>query len=534
MNKLSMLFFIAATACAPVIAQTQTAPASNESRESKPAHAATVNPAAGSSPAVSQTTKAEEECGCEVKSLPETLAIVNGVKVSSQDINTRIRERVLELQQQVIVARKRELGLQINSRLLKAEAKKRGTSEAKLLEEEIIAKVKEPSEAEALAFYEKNRGRMQGDFKDVQAGIINYMRDQRQGEEAGKFAERLRAAYPVKVLTDRVAPPRSEAERARVVAEVNGEPITNGALEDSLRPLIFHVQQQVYAVRRQELDMKINNILLEQEASKRKITTQALLDAELAPKIPKVTEADARKFYEQNQERLMGDFAQLKDQIIQYMQQREVEQAGDVFAGQLRHTATLQVYLSEPEPPLYQISTADRPAKGNPAAPVTIIEFTDYQCPSCAQAQPIIEKLVQEYANDVKLVVRSFPLAQHANAYKAAEAAEAAFEQGKYWEYATVLMQHQSALETNKLKEYATQVGIDRQRFDAALDSGKFADKVQRDIQDGISFGINSTPSVFINGQQVTEKSYEALKAAIEAALKNSAAKNSGATSSKT
>jgi protein-disulfide isomerase len=134
----------------------------------------------------------------------------------------------------------------------------------------------------------------------------------------------------------------------------------------------------------------------------------------------------------------------------------------------------------------------------------------------------------------VKLVVRSFPLAQHPNAYKAAEAAEAAFEQGKYWEYSSLLIQNQSALETSKLKEYATRVGIDRSSFDTALDSGKYADRVQRDIQEGIGFGINSTPSVFINGRQVMDKSYEALKAAIETALKESAAKTSGATASRT
>jgi protein-disulfide isomerase len=536
MDRLSILFLLVTAACVPALAQGQTpqvSPAKSQQRE-PPARAATASPAPASSPASNTAAKAEEPCGCEVQGLPETFAVVNGMKITGREIDAQVGARVVELQRQVVAARKRELDLQINSKLLKAEAKKRGTSEAKLLEEEIISKVKTPVEADVLAFYEKNKGRIQGDFKDVQAGIVTYLLNQRQGEEARKLAERLRAAYPVKVLTNGFVPPVKEAERARVLALVNGEQITAGDLEDSLRPLIFQVQQQVYDVRQQELEMKINNLLLEQEAQKRKITTQALLDAELSPKVPKVTEADARKFYEQNQEKLLGDFAQLKDQIISYMQQREVEKAGAVFAEQLRRSAMLQVYLTAPEPPLYKIATADRPSKGNPSAPVTIVEFTDYQCPSCAKAKPVIEKLVQEYGDNVKLVVRSFPLAQHPNAYQAAEAAEAAFEQGKYWEYVTILMQNQSALETGKLKEYAAQVGIDRQKFEAALDSGKFAERVQRDIQDGISFGINSTPTLFVNGRQVTDKSYEALKSAIEAALKKRAAKNSGTQPAKT
>jgi protein-disulfide isomerase len=549
-----MLFLIATLACANAIAQAQartqtpaqaqTTPqsptASSNSKKSEPARAAATIPASAATtkpagiPFSAIPAAPKEDCGCEVKGLPETFAVVNGTKITAQNIEQQVGARVSELQQQIVAARRHELELQINSKLLKAEAKKRSTTEARLLEEEIITKVKAPTEAEAQDFYEKNRGRIEGDFKDVHESIISYLLNQRQGEAAGQFAQHLRATYPVKVLNAEAAPPKSEAERARVLAEVNGEFITSGEIEDSLRPLIFNVQQRVYGVREQELEKRINNLLLSQEALKRKITTQALLDAELGPKIPKVTEADARKFYEQNQERLMGDFAQLKDQIIQYMQGREVEKAGDEFASQLRRTAAVQIFLAAPEPPRYSINTTGRPSKGNPAAPVTIVEFTDYQCPSCAKAQPVIEKLVQEYGAQVKLVVRSFPLAQHPNAYKAAEAAEAAFEQGKYWEYSSLLIQNQSALETSKLKEYATRVGMDRSSFDTALDSGKYADRVQRDIQEGIGFGINSTPSVFVNGRQVMDKSYEALKAAIETALKERAAKTSGATASKT
>jgi protein-disulfide isomerase len=172
-----------------------------------------------------------------------------------------------------------------------------------------------------------------------------------------------------------------------------------------------------------------------------------------------------------------------------------------------------------------QVATDDQPVKGNPAAPVTIVEFTDFQCPSCAGVQPTLEKLVAEYGDRVRLVVRDFPLDQHEFAAKAAEAAEAARAQGKYWEYAGMLFTNQQALSVDKLKEYATQAGLDRQKFDAALDSGQMADKVQRDLMDGIRLGVNSTPSFFINGRVANDRSYEGLKAAIEKALAEKAAK---------
>jgi protein-disulfide isomerase len=133
--------------------------------------------------------------------------------------------------------------------------------------------------------------------------------------------------------------------------------------------------------------------------------------------------------------------------------------------------------------------------------------------------------LTAEYGDRLRLVVRDFPLEMHEFARKAAEAAEAARAQGKYWEYSALLFTNQKALTVDKLKEYATQAGLDRAKFDAALDSGQFADKVQRDYQDGVLLGVGGTPTFFINGRVTNERSYEGLKAAIEKALAEKAKK---------
>jgi len=463
----------------------------------------------------------EENCGCENNKLPEVLAVVGGVRIAAGEIEAQVKKRVVELQRQVIEARKRELDLQINSKLLEAEAKKRGVSTIKLIEEEIISKVKGPTDAEAQAFYDQNKSRIRVEFKDAKSDIINYLRNEREREEAQKFAERLRAAAQVKVLTSSVTPPANSADRARVFATVNNQPLTSADIEDSLRPLIFSVQEQVYNLRRRELDLRINDTLLEQEAQKRKMTTNALLDAEVGSKIKQVTETEARAFYDQNKERLGGDFAQLKEQITRYLQEREVRNAQTAFAAQLRRAASVQTFLTAPEPPVYTISTDDQPSLGSSTAPVTIIEFTDYQCPSCAATQPVLERLVREYDGRVRLVVRDFPLEQHTDAFKAAEAAEAAREQGKYWEYVALLMRNQSSLGVPALKEYATQAALDRRKFDAALDSGKFSEKVQRDIRDGLRLGVGATPTIFINGRRVSEITYESLKTIVEMVLKD-------------
>jgi len=470
--------------------------------------------------AQSQTQPTADDCACESQVLPATLAIVNGVTISSRDIEKATGDSVRNLQKQVVEARKRELDLLINSKLLALEAAKRGISTTKLLENEVLAKVKPPTPAETQAFYDQNKTRINSEFDSVKDDIVQYLTEARQRDEAKKFADGLRAAGNTTVKVTQATPPRNESERAQVLATVNGENITAGDVEDSLQALIFDVQEQVYGLRKNELDLSINDTLLAQEAQKRKITTTALLEAEVKPK--PVTEEQARVFYDQNKERVSGEFAQTKDAIISYLQQIETRVAERAFVEKLRAAVSVQTFLTVPQSPVFKISTKDQPSLGNANAAVTIIAFTDYQCPSCAAIHPALERLVKESGDKVRLVTRDFPLSQHTDAFKAAEAAEAAREQGKYWEYVHVLLQNQSSLSVEKLKSFATEIGLDRNRFDAALDSKKFAEMVQTDVDDGIKLGLKGTPSLFINGRRMNAKSYEELKESVDAALKSS------------
>jgi len=469
------------------------------------------------------------DCGCEDKPLPEILGTINGVKITKQDLTPENRARVEELQKQVIEARARELDLQIDSILLESEAKKRGVSPSQIIKDEVIAKVQAPTETDAQTFYDKNKSSIQGEFKDQKNNLLEFLRYQRQQEIAQKLAERLRAAAQVKIIAKPTAPPATSADRARVLAVVNDKQITMGDVETSLRPLIFNVQEQVYALRKQDLELKVNDTLLAQEAQKKGVTTRALLDAEVSAKTPRITDAQAEEFYNKNKDRISGEFAQLKPQIIQYLQEQKEDEATAAYAAQLRRASTVQINLTAPESPSFTIATDDQPVKGNAKAVVTIVEFTDFECPSCARQHPILDRIANEFGDRVRLVVRDFPLSQHANARKAAEAAEAAREQGKYWEYAAVLFRNQSALGVDKLRQYASELGLDRARFDASLDSGKFAEKVQRDVMDGHKLGINGTPTIYINGKRVSDNSYESVKSAIEATLKAEASLKAGA-----
>jgi protein-disulfide isomerase len=151
------------------------------------------------------------------------------------------------------------------------------------------------------------------------------------------------------------------------------------------------------------------------------------------------------------------------------------------------------------------VSADDDPTQGSKDAPVTIIEFSDFQCPYSKQYHDeILPMIVSVYGDEIRYVYRDFPLtSMHPQAQKAAEAAQCAFEQGKFWEYYENLFRNQGALDVPNLKNYATELGLDESNFNLCLDSGKYAQEVQKDFEDGRSYGVTGSPTFFINGRML-------------------------------
>jgi protein-disulfide isomerase len=168
------------------------------------------------------------------------------------------------------------------------------------------------------------------------------------------------------------------------------------------------------------------------------------------------------------------------------------------------------------------VSVDDDPSLGPADAPVTIIEFSDFQCPYCSRFQTeTFPQIIQNYGDRVRFVYRDFPLTSlHANALKAAEASECADDQGAYWKYHDLLFQNQSALDDASLKNYAASLGLDTAAFNQCLDSDSTMSEIQKDYQDGITAGVQGTPAFFVNGNLIEgAQPYSVFQAAIEAAL---------------
>jgi|TARA_B100001971_G_scaffold203573_1_gene218640 protein-disulfide isomerase len=166
--------------------------------------------------------------------------------------------------------------------------------------------------------------------------------------------------------------------------------------------------------------------------------------------------------------------------------------------------------------------TKENNVQGNFESPVTIIEFSDFQCPFCQSFHPTLQKILAEFPNQVRWVYRHFPLDQiHPQARPAAEASECAAEQGKFWEFADGLFENQSRLGESFYKELASQLGLNSNQFESCISSRKYKDKVESDYQEGIKIGVRGTPGSFINGEPVPGGAvpYNTLKAAVERVL---------------
>lgn len=474
----------------------------------RPTPRATPKPTTAATPAPAQPQTAPQ---------PGALAVVNGQTITLADLEPKVREVVESFEKNLPNLRRDALDARINQLLLDAEAQKRKVTREQLMDAEVNNRITEPTEADIKAVYDANKQQIgDADLATVRPQIVQYLQSQARQKLVDDFVQRMRTTTTVTTGADVNAP---NLAPATALATVGGRAITAGDFEERLKPFLYKMRREIFDAQARSLDMKINQLLLEAEARKRNLTPEAVFKAEVADKLKEPTDAEITKFYEENKARITADLASVRADIASLLRDQQQNRIESEFAQRLRSGVPVQIFLAQPEPPVQAISSDDDPARGEKSAPVTVVVFTDYQCPSCAAMHPVVDETLKNYGNRVRLVVRDFPLAMHAQARKAAEAANAANAQGKYFEYITVLFKNQSALDVASLKKYATELGLDRARFDAALDSGQYAAEVSKDIDDGEAYGVQATPTIFINGVQLMNLTPEGFRAALDRAL---------------
>ena len=288
-------------------------------------------------------------------------------------------------------------------------------------------------------------------------------------------------------------------------AKVGDEVITLDEVEQGARGQLAKIEEQRYTILEQKLDQLIGERLLAQEAKKRGVSVEELLKAEVYTKAPDVPEAEVTTFMEQNRARLpKGDQNELRLKVWDYLRSQKVNQQRETYLDILRAQGKVAVYLEVPEVARVSVSGENGFVRGAKAAPVTIVEFSDFQCPFCKTATATLKQVLDKYEGKVKLIFRDYPLASiHPLAPKAHEAARCAAEQGKFWEYHDLLFERAPRLSPNELKQYAGTLKLEAAAFATCLDSGKYEADINRDVHDGTGLGITGTPTFYINGRQM-------------------------------
>jgi protein-disulfide isomerase len=449
--------------------------------------------------------------------IPRDLAVLDGQTITVSDLNPAVAQEISKLGEKIAQARRAILDVQINTVLLELESKKRKISAQTLYDQEVVKRITEPTDAEIAKLIEANRAEVgQTDQATVRSEAVTFLKAEREQKLSEELVRKLKVTNPVVFVADLNSP---DLKAETPLATVGGQSITAGNLYERLKPIIYKVRLSTYQFTRDALDRTMNDLVLLAEAKRRNIVPEDILRTEVTEKLREPSDAEIEKFYTDNKARINAELATVKPQIASYLREKAGNDLERALSDRLRKTANVRILLTEPEQPVQVVNTNGEPSRGDVNAPVTVVEFTDFECPACAAMNPVLEEVLPTYGNKVRFVVRNYPLSRHAHSRKAAEAANAANAQGKFFEYTALLFKRQKALDVPSLKKYATEVGLDRAKFDAELDQGVHAADVRRDLNDGEINGIDSTPTIFINGVKLNDLSPEGLRAAIDKAL---------------
>lgn len=370
--------------------------------------------------------------------------------------------------------------------LLELEAGVQNVTPAQLLVAQ-RKKVSDPTDAEIQAVYDANRAAIGNKpVTEVRKQIVNFLRHDPEQKAVNDYIESLKAKYKLTPGKDVNA---AGLRPADVLFTAGGKSVTVQEFEAKNNVALYEAKADLADAIINDLQGSILSALVDSEAKAQNIESSAYIGREVTDKMHEFSD----------QERFDLETA-LKNRLFSKYQ--------------------VKILFKEPEPLVLSISPDDDPAQGPAAAPVTVIMFSDFQCPSCSRTHPILKKVLDEFPGKVRFVVRDFPLVNiHEHAFDAAKAAAAANAQGKFFEYIELLYTHQDALDAESLKKYAAQVGLNARQFELDFNAAKTTAEIKKDMADGQSYGIGGTPTIYVNGVKVRQLTAEAFRDAITAAL---------------
>jgi len=314
------------------------------------------------------------------------------------------------------------------------------------------------------------------------------------------------AMAAIAIVCAAVAAPRASADDPNaIVATVGDHKISEKDLDAKVKPQLEQMRAMLekrvdqliadksFDLKRQTLESMTDDYLIQQAAQHDKLSVEDYLKQEFSGKSG-VTDAEAKAFYDKNKGPGTAPFDKIKPQLLQMMNRQ-------ALLERLRKDEPVKILL---EPKRVAVDSSGHPALGAKDAPITIVEFTDFQCPFCKATEATLKQLREKYGDKIRLVHMDFPLPFHSHALDAAKAARCANEQGKFWQFHDALFANQGKLAPADLKATAKTLGMNSTKFDVCFDSAKYDAQIKADQAVGEKVGVDGTPAFFIDGRPLT------------------------------
>ena len=417
----------------------------------------------------------------------EILATATGHAVKTANISPEVQRAIADLPGSIARQRTDLLEQLIYQRLLEVEATAQNISVGQLIIKE-KKKIADPTEADIKAVSEANASVLATKTKDqARRIVVTFLRGEPERKAIEAMYNALRTKY--KVITGKdvnVAnlPPNE------IIVSINSKVVTLKEFDEFARIPIYELRAELGDLILENVSATLAAMLVDDEAKSLGVDTSTIMAKEITDK--------------------MKDFSDVEREGLE-----------EAFQKKLFAKYNAKIIYQVPEPVAQSISIDDDPANGPTTATVTVVMFTDFQCSACSATHPLLKKALADYPGKIRFVVRDYPLESiHENAFRAALAANAANVQGKFFEYTEVLYKNQDSLDDASLKKFAVELGLNAAKFDIDFNSAQTATEVRKDIADGNSYGINSTPTIFVNGVKVRDLSTAGFKAVIDRALK--------------
>ena len=289
-----------------------------------------------------------------------------------------------------------------------------------------------------------------------------------------------------------------------LVAKIGEEKIMASDFYKGIESDLYEAEMKVYEIKFNRLQTILMEKFINLDPKKKSLSNEEYLNQFIAKDI-KVSEKEIGTFIKEKQVPKEQVNAEIKERIKQYIEMEKKKDVVEKWMAKEVNKSKVEVYIQKPKRPVFQLKTEGAPSKGPSDAKVTLVEYSDFQCPFCSKAAATVAEIEKKYGKKVRIVFKNFPLPFHNNAKIASEGALCAesFSKGAFWKMHDGFFADQSKLSREDIIALAVKNKINETDFKACLDNKTFAAKVEEDIKEGQELGIKSTPTFFINGQLV-------------------------------